>query len=113
MICKHSTHGFSRKVIDRAFTLDFGEFFPNDCQHYIEPETKAKALSFPTISDVDLELISKVAIDTDARKSIQFITTVNTELKGTPFELAYRALNELFIAVVSFEPKDDVALQAV
>ena len=25
-----TTHGFSRKVIDRALTFDFGEFFPND-----------------------------------------------------------------------------------
>ena len=108
-----TTHGFSRKVIDRAFTLDFGEFFPNDYQHYFEPETKAKALSFPTISEVDLELISKIAIDSDGRKSIQFLETVNAELKGTPFELAYRALNELLIAVVCFEPENGVALQAV
>ncbi len=108
-----TTHGFSRKVIDRAFTLDFGEFFPNDYQHYFKPETRVKALSFPTLSQVNLELISKVSIDANANKSIAFLDAINTELKGTPFELAYRALNELLIAVVCFEPDNEIALQAV
>ena len=108
-----TTHGFSRKVIDRAFTLDFGEFFPNDYQSYFEPKTQAKALSFPVVSQVDLELLSKVSIDADAKKSIAFLESINAELKGTPFELAYRALNELLIAVVCFEPDNEIALQAV
>jgi hypothetical protein len=108
-----TTHGFSRKVIDRAFTLDFGEIFPNDYQSYFEPKTQAKALSFPVISQVDLELLSKVSIDADAKKSIAFLESINAELKGTPFELAYRALNELLIAVVCFEPDNEIALQAV
>jgi len=108
-----TTHGFSRKVIDRAFTLDFGEFFPNDYLNFFEPETRVKALSFPTLSQVDLALMSKVSIDADAKKSIGFLDTINAELKGTPFELAYRALNELLIAVVCFEPDNEIALQAV
>ncbi|OQK16513.1 hypothetical protein AU255_00985 [Methyloprofundus sedimenti] len=108
-----TTHGFSRKVIDRAFTLDFGEFFPNDYQHYFEPKTQAKVLSFPVLSQVDPDLMTKVESDKDAQKSIQFLESINAELKGTPFELAYRALNELLIAVVCFEPKDEVSLQAV
>lgn len=108
-----TTHDFSRKVIDRAFTLDFGEFFPNHYQHYFEAGTRAKALSFPTLSQVDLELISKVSIDADAMKSIGFLDAINVELKGSPFELAYRALNELLIAVVCFKPDNEIALQAV
>jgi len=108
-----TTHGFSRKVIDRAFTLDFGEFFPNDYQHYFEPATQVKALSFPRFSQVDLELISQVKIDADAHKSIEFLESINQELKTTPFELAYRALNELLIAVVCFNPNDQQTLQAV
>jgi len=108
-----TTHGFSRKVIDRAFTLDFGEFFPNDYQHYFEPATQVKALSFSRFSQVDLELISQVKIDADAHKSIEFLESINQELKTTPFELAYRALNELLIAVVCFNPSDQQTLQAV
>lgn len=108
-----TTHGFSRKVIDRAFTLDFGEFFPNDYQHYFEAETRMKALSFPMYSQVDLEQMSNISIDGDAQKSIEFLEAINEELKGSPFELAYRALNELLIAVVCFEPDNEIALQAV
>ena len=108
-----TTHGFSRKVIDRAFTIDFGEFFPNDYQCYFEPETKPKTLSFPALSKVDENLISGVIADSDGSNSIAFIEAINTELKDTPFELAYRALNELLIAVVCFKPKDTLELQAV
>jgi len=108
-----TTHGFSRKVIDRAFTLDFGEFFPNNYQHYFEPVTQVKPFSFPRFSQVDLDLMGQVSIDADAKKSIQFLEAINQELKSTPFELAYRALNELLIAVVCFNPNDDITLQAV
>lgn len=106
-----TTHGFSRKVIDRAFTLDFGEFFPNDYQAYFTKQTRPKALSYPTLSCVNKDQISEY--DENGTHSIAFLEAINTVLKGTPFELAYRALNELLIAVVCFMPKDTVALQAV
>jgi len=108
-----TTHGFSRKVIDRAFTLDFGEFFPNDYQHYFEPVTQVKPFSFPRFSQVDLDLMGQVSIDADAQKSIEFLEAINKELTSTPFELAYRALNELLIAVVCFNPDNQTSLQAV
>lgn len=108
-----ATHGFSRKVIDRAFTLDFGEFFPNNYQHYFKPVTQVKPFSFPRFSQVDLALMFTVSIDKDAEKSIGFLESINQELKSPPFELAYRALNELLIAVVCFNPNDDITLQAV
>ncbi|WP_218648420.1 hypothetical protein [Neptunomonas phycophila] len=34
-------------------------------------------------------------------------------LKNTPFELAFRALNELLLAVASSQPQDDLTLKAV
>jgi hypothetical protein len=108
-----TTHGFSRKVIDRAFTIDFGVFYPNDYDHYFEPPIRPKTLSFPLLSQVSKEDLSVVSADTDGLKSIDFLTAINTVLKGTPFELAYRALNELLLAVVSFAPKDVLELQAV
>jgi hypothetical protein len=108
-----TTHGFSRKVIDRAFTFDFGEFFPNNFDKYFEPDTVPKSLVFPRYShgkDVDL---SDVASDPDGAKSIKFLTAVNALLNGTPFELAFRALSELLVSVKCFSPADDLALQAV
>ncbi|NOQ63725.1 MAG: restriction endonuclease [Methyloprofundus sp.] len=104
-----TTHGFSRKVIDRAFTIDFGEFFSNDYQHYFSPATQPKALSFSSYSQVDATLIS----EDKAKASIQFLEAINQVLKASPFELAYRALNELLIAVVCFKPESPIELQAV
>ncbi len=108
-----TTHGFSRKVIDRAFTIDFGAFFPNDFSHYFAPATVNKTLSFPVLSKVEPSDLSHVTADPDGSKSIAFLDAINTALKNTPFELAFRALNELLISLVCFKPKDDAELQAV
>jgi MrcB-like, N-terminal domain len=108
-----TTHGFSRKVIDRAFTIDFGAFYPNDFGHYFAPVTKAKTLGFPCLSAVLQTDLAQVHSDEDGQKSIAFLNAINDVLKNTPFELAFRALNELLISLVCFNPKDAAALQAV
>lgn len=106
-----TTHGFSRKVIDRALTFDFGEFFPNHFRSYLNPETDFKKLTFPILSDSrDYPHSINEQYRTD---TIQFLESVNHILKTTPFELAYRALNEILIAVISTEPEDEMALKAV
>lgn len=108
-----TTYGFSRKVIDRALSFDFGEFFPNDYEQFFKADTKPKALTFPIWSQATEEDLSSVTIDSDGKKTIGFLTAVNAELKNSPFELAYRALNELLLSVVAFKPQDDAELQAV
>ena len=108
-----TTHGFSRKVIDRAFTIDFGVFYSNTFDSFFEPKTQARTLTFPLLTQVSKEDLLAVIADSDGQKSIEFLTELNSILKDTPFELAYRALNELLLAVVSFNPKDEVELQAV
>ncbi len=111
-----TTHGFSRKVIDRAFTIDFGVFYPNDFNSYFQDEKdkiQAKTLSFPLLSKVTTADLSDCLADSDGSLSIGFLTAINKVLKDTPFELAYRALNELLLAVVSFAPQDARQLQAV
>lgn len=108
-----TTHGFSRKVIDRALSFDFGEFFPNDYDQFFKADTKPKALTFPIWSQATEEDLSSVTIDSDGTKTINFLTAVNAELKNSPFELAYRALNELLLSVIVFNPKNNKELQAV
>ena len=108
-----TTHGFSRKVIDRAFTIDFGVFYPNDYDHYFESPIRPKTLSFPLLSQVSKADLEYVKVDAKGLNSIKFLTDINVVLKGTPFELAYRALNELLLAVVSFNPSTVEELQAV
>jgi hypothetical protein len=108
-----TTHGFSRKVIDRAFTIDFGVFYPNDFSEFFDPQTRPKTLGFPVLSHITADDLAGAAADAGGVKSIAFLGAINRVLKGSPFELAYRALNELLLAVVCFQPKDDAALRAV
>lgn len=108
-----TTHGFSRKVIDRALTIDFGAFFPNQLEEYFAPTTTPIALSFPVLSKLNKDDLDGVDADSNGKKSIAFLESINGILRGTPFELAYRALNELLISVVCFKPKNELELYAV
>jgi hypothetical protein len=104
-----TTHDFSRKVIDRALSLDFGEFAPNEFDDFFTPENEKpqfKTLTYPTISQATVK-------DDNAQKTIAFLQAVNQVLKGTLFETAYRALNECLLAVECEQPSDEKRLQAV
>jgi len=107
-----TTHGFSRKVIDRALTFDFNEFFPNDFDAYFAPALQPKRLGYPTWSDgraitdiPELEQLSK--------ESVTFLKAVNGILQQSPFELAYRALNELMLALLAHRPANTAELVAI
>lgn len=107
-----STHGFSRKVLDRAMSLDFPEFFPNDYQSFFKATTNPRLMSYPLISQCRLEDLSPTA-DRNGELSQQFLESVRAVLSRTPFDVAYRVLNELYIAVASLRPTNDLELQAV
>jgi len=107
-----TTHGFSRKVIDRALTIDFGEFFPNDYSKIFSGQSTPKTFTYSLDSQITLEALHCKA-DPSGDKTIAFLQSVNDILRDTPFELAYRALNELLLHVCSFAPDDDASLQAV
>ncbi len=114
-----TTHGFSRKVIDRALSFDFGAFFPNDYHDFFTPTSCNKRLSYPIWSnaskaDVDYEVDNEGGVKVNVgAATVDFLNQVNTVLKSTPFELAFRALNELLLAVASSQPQDDLTLKAV
>ncbi|WP_462173745.1 McrB family protein [Pseudoalteromonas xiamenensis] len=110
-----TTHGFSRKVIDRALSFDFGEFFPNNIDEFFVEggRTIAKRLSYPVISHAKLEDFKNVEADNDAEKTKAFFKAINNVLKQTPFELAFRAFNELCLSVIAFSPKTPKELAAV
>lgn len=107
-----TTHGFSRKVIDRALTIDFGEFFPNDYNKIFGEQDVPKILTFGMLAQVTRETINCPA-DKDGEKTIAFLGAINDVLRDTPFELAYRALNELLLHVNCFVPENEAELQAV
>lgn len=107
-----TTHGFSRKVIDRALSFDFGVFFPNDFNEFFAPESCNKHLSYPILSHASKAELA-ITCDKVGTQSVAFLSAVNAVLKNTPFELAFRALNELLLAVVCSNPQDDKTLKAV
>lgn len=107
-----TTHGFSRKVIDRALSFDFGAFFPNDYNDFFTPTSCNKRLSYPIWSNASKADLADT-FDADGTKTVAFLSAVNVALINTPFELAFRALNELLLAVASSQPQDDLTLKAV
>lgn len=110
-----TTHGFSRKVIDRALSFDFGEFFPNNFDEFPgfgSQKSRNKVLSYPIWSTANSSDLTYTH-DPDGTKTIRFLSAVNAVLENTPFELAFRAMNELLLAVAAHQPKDDSSLKAV
>ena len=103
-----TTHPFSRKVIDRAMTIEmnggnlrnmFGgsknlEYLPNKEQQKWQ---KAFIRRYVTADEV-LEAHSDVAKELVEKLPTQ-LEEINKVLKGTPFEVSYRVLNELTIMV--------------
>jgi hypothetical protein len=106
-----TTHGFSRKVIDRALSFDFGAFFPNDFDHFFTPTVSHNTLSYPIHSHATINNLPE--FDSEGQRSIDFLKAVNQVLDDTPFKLAFRALNELLLAAISTQPTDEQQLQAV
>lgn len=107
-----TTHGFSRKVIDRALTFDFNEFFPNDFDAYFAPALQPKLLGYPTWSD-GRAITDIPELEPFSQKSVTFLKAVNEVLQQSPFELAYRALNELMLALLAHHPTENSQLVAI
>lgn len=105
-----TTHQFSRKVIDRAMTIEmnlpdgdpFMDFFDNSSELVYRSEPTSPSLYLATetkASDVVKALSEANAEKTDWLKSevASFLTALNTALDGTPFKVAYRVQNELML----------------
>ena len=105
-----TTHGFSRKVLDRALSFDFNEFYPNDFNAYFSSDAQNKTFTYPIYSDASLSLNFASPF---VQESCEFLSEVNSVLKNSPFELAYRALNELLLSVKCINPKNEIELQSV
>ena len=121
-----TTHQFSRKVIDRAMTIEmnggnlrtmFGgsnnlEYLPNKEQQKWQNAFIRRYVTADEVleahSDVAKELVEKLPAQ---------LEEINKALKGTPFEVSYRVLNELtiMVGVMLDEGKelDDVIAQSV
>lgn len=110
-----TTHQFSRKVIDRAMTIEMNGGKLSDMYggskdlEYLDEAgqqkwQKAFKQRYVTADEV-LEKHSEVADDI-IKKVPERLERINEALKGTPFEVSYRVLNELTIMIgVMFDDK--------
>ncbi len=103
-----TTHQFSRKVIDRAMTIEMNGgnlrnmFGGSKNLEYLSDEEQQKWQNAFTrryvTADEVLEAHSDVAKELVEKLPAQ-LEEINKALKGTPFEVSYRVLNELTIMV--------------
>lgn len=103
-----TTHQFSRKVIDRAMTIEmniedstepFDNFFEGgDALHYYE-NPQPKELFLPKVVQAADALAQLSEEDAKYLKTNvpQLLFGLNTALNGTPFKIAYRVQNELVL----------------
>ena len=105
-----TTHQFSRKVIDRAMTIEmnlpegdpFMDFFANGSElaYRTNPTSPSLYLATETkASDIVKALATDNAEKTEWLKGevAAFLTNLNGALDGTPFKVAYRVQNELML----------------
>lgn len=105
-----TTHQFSRKVIDRAMTIEmnlpegdpFMDFYNNASQLVYRDTPASASLYLATevrASDVIEALAAADADKTEWLKGevAKFLGDLNAALDGTPFKVAYRVQNELLL----------------
>lgn len=119
-----TTHQFSRKVIDRAMTIEMngGKLSDmyggsNDLEYLDEAEQekwqKAFVQRYVTADEV-LKEHSEVADKIIEEVPVK-LDNINKALKGTPFEVSYRVLNELtiMIGVMLDDPVEEGDIESI
>ena len=119
-----TTHQFSRKVIDRAMTIEMNggkvsDMYggSNDLEYLDEAEQekwqKAFVQRYVTADEV-LKEHSEVA-DKIIEEVPEKLDNINKALKGTPFEVSYRVLNELtiMIGVMLDDPAEEGDIESI
>ena len=98
-----TTFSFSRKVLDRAMTIEMNEvdlYGGLDSQYEKIGKLEAGNLIGTAVEGVDIYKENKEVCDI----ALKYLEAVNTELEGTPFKVAYRTRNEFLLYVVNNLP---------
>ncbi|MGL6178023.1 MAG: McrB family protein, partial [Tannerellaceae bacterium] len=103
-----TTFSFSRKVLDRAMTIEMNDVDLNlglDSRYEYIGELSNQELVANTVEGVDVYALHQDVCDI----VLDYLQAVNSELQGTPFKIAYRTRNEFLLYVVNNLPynKDD------
>lgn len=98
-----TTFSFSRKVLDRAMTIEMNEVNLKgglDTRHEMIGKLGRTELIGETVEGIDVysdfQNVCDIAID--------YLQGINDKLEGTPFKVAYRTRNEVLLYVVNNLP---------
>ena len=98
-----TTFSFSRKVLDRAMTIDMNEVDLHggltERNEPIGKLDKAELIGY-AVDGVDVYAANKEVCET----VLTYLDAVNSVLEGTPFKIAYRTRNEFLLYVVNNLP---------
>lgn len=102
-----TTFSFSRKVLDRAMTIEMNEVdlsggLDNKYEHI--GKLGAAELIGNAVESVDIYSSYKGVCDT----AIAYLQKINDILDGTPFKIAYRTRNEVLLYVVNNLPYNKI-----
>lgn len=98
-----TTFSFSRKVLDRAMTIEMNEvdlYGGLDDRHEKIGKLEAGNLIGTAVEGVDVYRENKEVCDT----ALKYLQAINLNLEGTPFKVAYRTRNEFLLYVVNNLP---------
>lgn len=98
-----TTFSFSRKVLDRAMTIEMNEVDLTsglDSKHERIGLLGEAELIGTAVEGVDVYNAHKEVCD----KAISYLTVINKRLENTPFKVAYRTRNEVLLYVVNNLP---------
>ena len=96
-----TTFSFSRKVLDRAMSIEMNEVNYDD---FIEGKTE---YNIPKLTEQNGLLVNRpisaqeVKDGIEAQEVMEFLKGVNDILEGTPYKLGYRAANEAMLYVAA------------
>ena len=98
-----TTFSFSRKVLDRAMTIEMNEVDLRGgltSRYEAIGEQSVATLTATAVEGVDVYAANKDVCD----QCIDYLERVNGVLEGTPFKVAYRTRNEMMLYVVNNLP---------
>ncbi len=98
-----TTFSFSRKVLDRAMTIEMNEVNLHgglSCKNEQIGKLGKDELVGTAVEGVDIYESNKDVCD----KALDYLQKVNDKLDGTPFKIAYRTRNEVLLYVVNNLP---------
>lgn len=98
-----TTFSFSRKVLDRAMTIEMNEvdlYAGLDCKYEHIGKLNSDMLIGTAVEGVDVYADNEEVCN----KVLSYLQAVNDVLNGTPFKIAYRTRNEFLLYVVNNLP---------